>query len=110
MIIQNESGIIGISNSAIASLACRAASECFGVLGLGKTKNLISMLTSKPEDSAIITKTDDDKIAVELHIAMQSGLNMNQLCLSIINEVKYKLRQQLGDVIDSVTVCVDELR
>ena len=111
MIINNEIGTIGISTAAIAALAQKAASECFGVRGFGKGGKLpFGLSLAKTENNVIVGKDEEEKITVELHIAVMNGLNMNQTCLSIIDEVKYKLTQQLGDVIGAITVCVDELK
>jgi uncharacterized alkaline shock family protein YloU len=56
-----------------------------------------------------ITYGEDGTISIELHIAVDQGVNIPVLCASIISEVQYKVSIATGIEVKSVDVFVDSM-
>ena len=61
---------------------------------------------------AILSKSNfnDGKITIDLHIIIEYGVNINVICKSIIQNVKYQLTLMTGLDVDQVNVCVEGFR
>jgi uncharacterized alkaline shock family protein YloU len=109
----NEHGVISISSDVFTYLAGEAATNCFGVKGMtlrSVTDGLIHML--KPESmgkGVHVTYNDDGTISIELHIAVDQGVNIPVVCQSITDEVRYKVTKSTGVAIKQIDVFVDSI-
>ena len=83
--IEQSNGTISITNEVFTNLAGDAATSCFGVKGMAY------------------------RISLELHIAVDHGVNISALAHSIINEVSYKVNQATGVPVARVDVYVDTM-
>ena len=52
---------------------------------------------------------DDGSVALELHIAVDQGVNISALAHSIMGEVSYKVNQATGVPVSAVNVFVDTM-
>ena len=52
----------------------------------------------------------EDKIDLELHIAVDHGINIGAVCKSIISEVRYNVERLAGVPVENIDVCVDSIR
>ena len=57
----------------------------------------------------LVTFGDDNTVSVEIHIVIDNGVNIPELCRSIIGEVRYKLSSATGIAVKSVDVYVDSM-
>lgn len=113
MLIQTKDGLIGISNQVISTIAGKAATECFGVKGMAVTlkDGITHLLKGELLSRGVKVSADQDgKLSVELHIAVDSGLNIREITRSIISEVSYRLKQDAGIEDAQITVCVDWIK
>ena len=80
MHIETDNGIINISNETIAAVAGNAASNCFGVKGMTVTSmkdGLVRLLKREAMTKGVrVIETPDGDVIVELHIAVDHGLNI----------------------------------
>jgi uncharacterized alkaline shock family protein YloU len=110
---QNEHGSISISSDVFTYLTGESATNCFGVKGMtlrSVTDGLIHLL--KPESmgkGVYVTYNDDDTISIELHIAVDQGVNIPVVCQSITDEVRYKVTQSTGVTIKQIDIFVDSV-
>ena len=51
----------------------------------------------------------DGSVSLELHIAVDHGVNLNALCNSIMNEVSYKVSKATGVPVKRVDIYVDTM-
>ena len=116
--IENASGAITITNEVFTVLAGDAATSCFGVKGMvGKTKdgkskdsNPFQLLRRESMSKGVFaTFQDDGSVALELHIAVDQGVNISALAHSIMGEVRYKVNQATGVPVSAVNVFVDTM-
>jgi uncharacterized alkaline shock family protein YloU len=111
--VQNELGFIRISKDVFTVLTGDAATNCFGVKGMtvrSVTDGLVHLLKRESMGKGVrVACNDDNTVSVELHIAVDEGVNIPVLCESIISEVRYKLTKATGIGIGSVDVFVDSV-
>lgn len=98
--IEQSNGTISITNEVFTNLAGDAATSCFGVKGMvGRSKDSgpFQLLRRESMSKGVnATFADDGSISLELHIAVDHGVNISALAHSIINEVSYKVNQATG--------------
>ncbi len=111
--INNELGVITISKNVIAKLAGAAATKSYGVVGMASksTKDgLVSLLNMDNMAKGVTVESQDDGIAIVLHIIVEYGVNINAICDSIIHNVSYRIEKALGTPIKNISVQVESVR
>ena len=115
---QTGIGSISLSPVVFTTLVGDAATSCFGVKGMvGKTKdgkgrdsNPFQLLRRESMSKGVFaTFQDDGSVALELHIAVDQGVNISALAHSIMGEVSYKVNQATGVPVSAVNVFVDTM-
>ena len=108
--IEQSNGTISITNEVFTNLAGDAATSCFGVKGMvGRSKDSGPFQLLRRESMSKGVNADDGSISLELHIAVDHGVNISALAHSIINEVSYKVNQATGVPVARVDVFVDSM-
>jgi len=111
--LENNLGSINIANDVFTELVGDAAMNCFGVRGMAMrsvTDGLVHLLKREAMGKGVyITYNDDSTISIELHIIMDQYVNIQALCDSIINEVRYKVSVATGTAVKAVDVCIDSI-
>jgi len=111
--LQNEQGHINISSDVFTYLTGEAATKCFGVKGMtvrSVKDGLVHLL--KPEfmgKGVHVTYNSDNTISIELHIAVDRGVNIPVICESIKDEVRYKVTKGTGVDILRIDIFVDSM-
>ena len=110
--IDNADGAITITNEVFTNLAGDAATSCFGVKGMvgGKDGGKFQLLRRESMSKGVFAKFQDDgSVALELHIAVDQGVNISALAHSIMGEVSYKVNKATGVPVSGVDVFVDAM-
>ena len=106
-------GDIFIANNVIAEISGAVASKCYGVVGMA-AKNpadgLVSLLKFDNITKGINVTADENGIKVYMHIIVEYGININTVCKSIVNRVKYALEKGSGIKVNKVYVRVEGVR
>ncbi len=108
-----EAGDIFIANNVIAEIAGAVASKCYGVVGMatrGKKDGLVSLLKPDAMAKGIGVGVKDSGITVDIHIIIQYGMNINSVCRSIVNRVRYNIEKTAGLRVNRVNVRVEGVR
>ena len=113
MTIQNEKGNIVIATEVIASIAGCAATNCFGVKGM-TARNIADGFGKLLKRDAMsrgvkIQENEPGELEIELHIAVEHGVNINAACKSIIKEVRYHVERMTGVTVKNVAIFVDSI-
>ena len=107
----NESGSINVSTSVYTDIAGTAASNCFGVKGMAarSVKDGVYHLLRKESMSKGVKVEfhEDDTISIDLHIIVDTGVNLTAVGNSIISEVRYVVQQTTGTEVKEVNVYID---
>jgi len=111
--LQYELGLVTISRAVFTNLTGDAATNCFGVKGMtvrSVTDGLVHLLKSEYMGKGVhVIFNADGSISIELHIAVDRGVNIPVVCESIIDEVRYKVIKSTGVEITRVDVFVDSI-
>jgi uncharacterized alkaline shock family protein YloU len=111
--LNNELGYIQISADVFTNLTGDAATNCFGVKGMtirSVTDGLVHLLKTEFMGKGVhITYNSDDTISIELHIAVDRGVNIPVVCESIKDQVRYKVTSATGVDIKRIDIFVDSM-
>ena len=113
--IENEAGLVCITDEVFMNLAGEAATSCFGVKGMvacSKEGGPWQLLRRESMSKGVRVHTENDEsgaVSLELHIGVDYGVPIATVVNSIMSEVRYKLEQSTGVKLRSVDVYVDAI-
>jgi len=111
--LQTGLGSVRIAGDVFTYLTGDAATNCFGVKGMALrsvTDGLVHLLKRESMGRGVLVTYDDDgSISIQLHIAVDRGVNIPVICDSIKSEVRYKVARATGVEIRRVDVFVDSM-
>ena len=111
--LYNENGYINIASDVFTNLTGDAATNCFGVKGMtvrSMTDGLVHLLKKESMGKGVhIVYNDDNTISIELHIAVDQGVNIPVICESIEHRVRYQVTNATGVNIRRVDIFVDSM-
>ena len=91
-----------------------SGNKCYGVVGMAfkNTKDGIVNLLKAGNISKGIKVSFDERGAlhIDLHIIVQYGVNINAICDSIMNNVRYQVAAMTGLEVAGINVYVDSVR
>ena len=110
---ENENGSVNISTSVYTDIVGTAASNCMGVKGMAarSVKDGVYHLLRKESmgKGVRVDFHEDDTISIDLHIMVDSGVNLSAVGASIISEVRYVVTQHTGTEVRAVNVYIDSM-
>lgn len=114
MTIKTDLGYIEIAPEVMAGIAGYAASSCFGVKGMtlrSMSDGLAHLLRRENQSRGVrIAEAPDGGINIDLHIAVEHGVNIAVVCRSIIGEVRYNVERLTGVDVRNIDIYVDSIR
>jgi len=110
--IENQFGLIEVSQEYFSEMIGNAVSSCFGVAGMGSAstrQGLRTALQRKRQfiDQGVRVYKDGNGLMVDLHIIVTYGLNISAIVRSIVNKVCYTVEESTGLNVRKVNVFVD---
>lgn len=105
-------GDVIISNNVIAEITGTVASACYGVVGMAarsRTDGIVRLLKSDAS-KGINVQVKDSGIVIDVHIIVEYGVNINAICKSIVNRVRYALETGIGLKVNRINVRVEGVR
>ena len=109
----NKHGYIQLSKDVFTNLTGDAATNCFGVKGMtlrSVTDGIVHLLKRESMGKGVhVTYNSDNSISIELHIAVDQGINIPVLSESIRDEVRYKVTKATGVVLERIDIFVDSM-
>ena len=109
----NENGKISVSTSVYTDIAGTAASNCFGVKGMvarSVSDGFYHLLRKESMGKGVrVDFHEDETISIELHIMVDSGVNLSAVGASIISEVRYGVEKCTGTKVRAVNVYIDSM-
>ena len=110
---KNENGYIQLSKEIFTDLTGDAATHCFGVKGMtvrSVADGLVHLLKREYMGKGVhVTYNNDNTISIELHIAVERGVNIPVVCESIKDEVRYKVTEATGVELKRIDIYVDTM-
>lgn len=111
--IENNNGLITISNDVIATIAGDAATRCYGVVGMAvrnKADGIASLLKRDAMSKGIKVAVDEEGLSIDVHVIVGYGINIKTTSESIIESVKYNVESVTGFSVKQVNVNVESVR
>ena len=109
----NENGSVNVSTSVYTDIAGTAASNCFGVKGMAArsvTDGVYHLLRKESMSKGVrVEFHPEGDISIDLHIIVDSGVNLNAVASSIISEVRYVVTKTTGTAVRAVNVYIDSI-
>lgn len=113
--IENHIGRISVSENYITEIVRHAVCDCFGVADVCSTNTFRSAVSSITRGRlfkrrGVVIRTEDGGIAIDLHIKVSYGTNINSAVNSIIHRVSFTVEETAGIHVNSVNVFVDDMK
>ena len=105
-------GTIYISPKAVATIACHATLQSYGVVGLAP-KNLAEGLTTsiaREPARGISVHYNGEEIDIDVHVIVEYGTRITSVASSVANTVRYQVEKALGMTVHNINVHVQGLR
>jgi uncharacterized alkaline shock family protein YloU len=105
-------GRITISPRAIATIACQAAMQSYGVVGLtcrNFANEIAHVFTRNPEHGVHVNLIED-LITIDLYVVIEYGTRISSVAASVANTVHYHVERAIGIPVAAVNVHVQDLR
>ena len=113
MTIKTDLGFINIAPEVLADIAGYAATSCFGVKGMtmrSVSDGIAQLLRRENMSRGVrVTEAEDGGVNIDLHLAVEHGVNIATICRSIINEVRYNVEKMTGIDVKNVDIFVDAI-
>jgi len=106
-------GKIEVSPQAIRTIAGRAVTECYGVVGIAARRlhgGMAELLPPQRYHQGIVVHFTNGQIVIDLYVVMEYGLRISEIAHNIMNNVKFAVEQMLGVPVVQVNVNVQGLR
>jgi len=111
--LHSERGYVHIARDVFTNLTGEAATNCFGVKGMtvrSMTDGLVHLLKTESMGKGVhVIYNTDNTISIDLHIAVDQGVNIPVVCESIMDEVRYKVTQGTGVDVKRIDIFVDSM-
>ena len=113
MRFDTQNGVIGISNDVVASVAGKAASACFGVRGMAARSaldGLTRLLKGEKLTQGVDVRSAADGVELDLHVALDSGVNVRTTCSNLQHQVRYQVEHTCGITVKTINVYVETVK
>lgn len=112
--MHNQLGSIIIDDTVVANLACSAAMETYGIVGLAaqNTKDgLYELLRLENMTKGVtVTAKSETEIIIDLSVIMEYGVRIAVVADNVIDKIKYNVESLTGLTVDAVNVIVQGIR
>ena len=113
MKIQTELGTVEIASDVFTSISGQAANNCFGVKGMvsrSMSDGIVYLLRRDSLSKGVkVSFLPEGSVNIELHIAVEHGVNIPVISQSIIEQVRYIVEKSTGVSVSRVEVCVESI-
>ena len=113
-VMNTNLGNVQIDKDVIAKYAGSSAVECFGIVGMaaGNVKDGFAKLLKRESltHGVGVTVSEENKITIDLHIIVSYGVSVSAVTDNLINNVKYKVEEFAGLMVERINVYVEGVR
>ena len=107
-------GTITIDPEVVAKYAGTVAVECFGIVGMAAVSmkdGLVKLLKKESLTHGIqVEITQDNKLVINFHVIVSYGVSISAVSDNLISNVKYKVEEFTGMVVDKINIYVEGVR
>lgn len=105
-------GRIEVLPNAIHSIAVRAITECYGVIGIASPRlhnGHAILLSPEQGNQGVRVRVVNEQIIIDVYVALEYGLRITEIAHSIMSSVKFSVEKMLGTPVSQVNVNVQGL-
>lgn len=105
-------GSIHLSPNAVASIACHATLQSYGVVGLAPknlAEGLAATITREP-GRGVNVQFDGDMLNIDIYIIVEYGTRIASVAQSVGNAIRYQVEKAIGLKVNQVNVHIQGLR
>ena len=111
--INNELGLITISEDVLLKVAGYAALECYGIVAMSSKRakdGFVEWLGRENLTKGIELDITDQGIDIDLYIIVEYGISIVEVCNIIKSQVCYKIENMTGAKVRRVNISVEGIR
>lgn len=89
-------GTLNVSNEVIADIAGYAAMSCYGVVGMAEQlqgAESVRLSSGQRLRKGVLVTTADSGLTVDLHVVIESGVNMRSVSENLASSVSFTLSE-----------------
>jgi uncharacterized alkaline shock family protein YloU len=105
-------GRIEVLPNAIHSIAVRAITECYGVVGITARRlhnGRAVLLPPEQSNQGVQVRLVNEQIIIEVYVSLEYGLRITEIAHNIMSSVKFSVEKMLGTPVSQVNVNVQSL-
>ena len=91
------SGSLSVSNDVITDIAGYAAVSCYGVVGMAeqlpRDAEACACFAGQRLRKGVLVSNTEEGLAVDLHVVLESGVNMKSVCENLSSAVAFTLQE-----------------
>lgn len=111
--INNELGLITISEDVLLKVAGYAALECYGIVAMSSKRakdGFVEWLGRENLTKGVELDITDQGIDIDLYIIVEYGISIVEVCNIIKSQVCYKIENMTGAKVHRVNISVEGIR
>ncbi|MBO5570640.1 MAG: Asp23/Gls24 family envelope stress response protein [Clostridia bacterium] len=111
--INNELGLITISEDVLLKVAGYAALECYGIVAMSSKRakdGFVEWLGRENLTKGVSLDITDQGIDIDLYIIVEYGISIVEVCNIIKSQVCYKIENMTGAKVRHVNISVEGIR
>jgi uncharacterized alkaline shock family protein YloU len=100
-------GKIEVLPNAVHSIAVRAITECYGVVGITAPRlhnGRAVLLPPEQGNQGVQVRVVNGQIIIEVYVALEYGLRISEIAHNIMSSVKFSVEKMLGSTVSQVNV------
>ena len=114
MKVQLEKGALHISADVFTAIGGYSATNCFGVKGMASRRvqdGFVQLLRREnlAKGVKVSHSAEANTVDITLHIIVEHGINIPEICRSIMGEVRYNVEKITGVTVSAVNICIDAI-
>lgn len=109
----NELGQINIADEVIGIIAGKAASECYGLVGMASRRlqdGIAQLLGQENFNRGVEVSIGEDGVNITLYIIVQYGVKISEVAHNVMERVRYTLDSMVGLHINKINIVVQGVR
>lgn len=112
--INTKDGQIELTDAVIATVVGGSATEVFGVVGMASKSaikdNFSALLRKENYGKGVVVQATEQGISVDVYTVMSYGVKISEVSKNIQERVIFNLENQLGLVVDTVNVYIQNIK
>ncbi len=105
-------GKIEVLPNAIYTIATKAISECYGVVGVAAPRlrhGQAVLLPAEQINQGVRVRVVNNQIIIEVYVVLEYGLRLSEIAHNIMSSVKFSIEKMLGIPVAQVNVNIQGL-